>query len=103
LELLAINEKKRDGHNRGRTIGFWIALLRGFFVMTLGLVLIFTPEKTKVMLANFMDFFWLTGGIILIRHTHPVLDKQTDRVLGRKTSLVLGLVGILTGLLVGGA
>jgi len=100
MELLAINDEKRDGHNRGRTIGFWIALLRGFFAMTLGLVLIFNPEKTKVMLANFMGFFWLTSGIILIRHTNAVFGKQTDRVLGKRTALVMDLAGILTGLLV---
>ena len=44
-------EKQHD-HSRGRMIGFWIKLLRGFFAVTLGLVLIFNPEKTRVMLFN---------------------------------------------------
>jgi uncharacterized membrane protein HdeD (DUF308 family) len=52
------------------------------------------------MLFNFMGLFWLTSGIILIRRTNVVFSDQTDRVLGRRTSLVLGLVAILTGLLV---
>jgi len=95
-----MNDEKRDGHNRGRTIGFWIALLRGFFAIMLGLVLIFNPEKTSVMLVNFMGLFWLTSGIILIRHTNARFGDQTDRVLGKRTSLVLGLVGILAGLLI---
>jgi len=95
-----MNDEKRDGHNRGRTIAFWIPLLRGFFVIILGLVLIFNPEKTKPMLANFMGFFWLTSGILLIRHSHAAFGKQTDRVLGKRMSLVFGLIGILTGLMV---
>ena len=95
-----MDKKKQDGHRRGRNIGFWIALLRGFFAIMLGLILIFNPEKTRVMLFNFMGFFWLTSGIILIRHKSAMFGDQTDRLLGKRTSLVLGLVGILTGLLV---
>jgi uncharacterized membrane protein HdeD (DUF308 family) len=95
-----MSDEKQDDHRSGPTIGFWIALLRGFFAIMLGLILIFNPEKTRVMLFNFMGLFWLTSGIILIRRTHVVLGDQTDRVLGKRTSLVLGLAGILTGLLV---
>ena len=95
-----MGNEKQDDQKSGPTIGFWIALLRGFFAIMLGLILIFNPEKTKVMLANFMGFFWLTSGIILIRHTNAVFGKQTDRVLGKRTALVMDLVGILTGLLV---
>jgi len=95
-----MGDEKTNDQRSGPGIGFWIALLRGIFAIALGLILIFNPEKTKVMLANFMGFFWLTSGIILIRHMHPVLGKQTDRVLGKRTALVLGLVGILIGLLV---
>lgn len=95
-----MNDEKQDDRRRGRSIGFWISLLRGFFAITLGLVLIFNPEKTRVMLFNFMGLFWLTSGIILIRHTNARFGKQTDRVLGKRTSLVLGLAGIVAGLLV---
>ena len=90
----------KKGNGSSRSIGFWIALLRGFFAIILGLILIFNPEKTRVMLFNFMGLFWLTSGIILIRRRNVVFGDQTDRVLGRRTSLVLGLVAILTGLLV---
>ena len=95
-----MSDEKQDDHRSGPTIGFWIALLRGFFAIMLGLILIFNPEKTRVMLFNFMGLFWLTSGIILLRHTHAVLGDQTDRVLGKKTSLVLSLAGILAGLVV---
>ncbi len=95
-----MGDEKQDDHSRGRSIGFWIALLRGVFAIALGLVLIFNPEKTRAVLVNFMGFFWLTSGIILLRHTHAVLGDQTDRVLGKKTSLVLSLAGMLAGLLV---
>lgn len=95
-----MSDEKQDDHKSGPSIGFWIALLRGLFAIVLGLVLIFNPEKTRVMLFNFMGLFWLTSGIILIRRTNAVFGDQTDRVLGKRTSLALGLVGILTGLLV---
>ncbi len=95
-----MGDEKQDDHSRGRSIGFWISLLRGFFAIMLGLILIFNPEKTQVMLVNFMGLFWLTSGIILLRHTHAVLGDQPDRVLGKMTSLGLGLAGILAGLLV---
>jgi len=90
----------KKGNGSSRSIGFWIALLRGFFAIILGLILIINPEKTRVMLFNFMGLFWLTTGIILIRRTNVVFGDQTDMVLGRRTSLALGLVAILTGLLV---
>ena len=95
-----MGEKKQDHHKSGRNIGFWISLLRGFFAIMLGLILIFNPEKTRVMLFNFMGFFWLTSGILLIRHSSAVFGDQTDRLLGKRTALVMGMVGILTGTLV---
>jgi len=95
-----MGNEKQDDQKSGPTIGFWIALLRGFFAIMLGLILIFNPEKTTKMLANFMGFFWLTSGIILIRHTNARFGNQTDKVLGKRTALAMGLVGILTGLLV---
>ena len=91
------NEGKQD---RKISIAFWISMLRGFFAIILGLILIFNPEKTRVMLFNFMGLFWLTSGIILLRRTNVALGDQTDRMLGRRTTLALGLVAILTGLLV---
>jgi uncharacterized membrane protein HdeD (DUF308 family) len=95
-----MGDEKKNDQRSGPGIGFWISLLRGFFAIMLGLILIFNPEKTQVMLVNFMGIFWLTSGIILIRHTNARFGDQTDRVLGKRTSLVLGLVGILAGLLV---
>ena len=95
-----MGDEIKKGHGNRRSIGFLISLLRGFFAIILGLILIFNPEKSRVMLFNFMGLFWLTSGIILIRRTNVVLGDQSDRVLGKRTSLVLGLVAILTGLLV---
>jgi len=94
-----------DKENKGKqdrkiSIAFWISMLRGFFAIILGLILIFNPEKTTVMLFNFMGLFWLTGGILLLRRTNVAIGDQTDRMLGRRTTLALGLVAILTGLLV---
>ena len=89
FRILAMGDERKDDRSRGPRIAFWIAMLRGIFVVMLGLVLIFNPEKTRVMLANFMGIFWLTTGILLLGHTSSALGDQTDRALGRKTSIVL--------------
>lgn len=81
-------------------IAFWIAILRGILAIALGILLIFNPEKSRFMLFNMMGFFWLANGIILLRHTHPVYGDQENRVLGKRMSIVLGVVAILAGLLV---
>ncbi len=93
------NDQKVE-KSRGYRIAFWIAVLRGVFAVFLGLALIFNPEKNKAMLANFMGVFWLTTGILLLRHTSDVFGDQTDRALGRKTTIVIGIIFVLTGLLV---
>jgi len=95
-----MDKENKGKQDRKSTIAFWISMLRGFFAIILGLILIFNPEKTRVMLFNFMGLFWLTGGILLLRRTNVAIGDQTDRMLGRRTTLALGLVAILTGLLV---
>jgi uncharacterized membrane protein HdeD (DUF308 family) len=68
---------------------FWITLIRGFLVIILGLSLLFTPEKTKAMLFNFMGFFWLMTGIVCIRQE---LHKKGNRLV-----LAAGAIGVLAG------
>ena len=93
------NEKKDKSKRKGY-IALGIALIRGFLAIVLGIVLIFNPEKSRRLLFNMMGFFWLTNGIILLRHTHPVFGDQEDRVFGKRLSLVLGVIGIIAGFLV---
>ncbi len=73
---------------------FWILLVRGFLVIALGLGLLINPTKTETLLLNFMGFFWLISGVTLLFRTNTGLGKQM--------SLVIGLVGTLTGLIVVG-
>lgn len=75
-------------------LALWMALYRGVLAIALGVVLIFYPNKTQVLLINLMGFFWLSSGFALIRR------PDTERVVGKWTSLIMGLIGILTGLLV---
>jgi len=95
-----MDKESKGKQDRKSSIAFWISMLRGFFAIILGLILIFNPEKSRVMLFNFMGLFWLTSGIILLRHANVALGEQSDRMLGRRTTLALGLIAILTGLLV---
>ena len=99
-EILFIDKENKGKQDRKRSIAFLISMLRGFFAILLGLILIFNSEKTGVMLLNFMGLFWVTSGIILIRGKNVAFGDQTDRVLGKRMSLALSLVAILTGLLV---
>ncbi len=73
---------------------FWILLFRGFLAIALGLGLLMNPTKTETLLLNFMGFFWLISGVTLLFRTNTGLGKQM--------SLVIGLVGTLTGLIVVG-
>ncbi len=73
---------------------FWILLFRGFLVIGLGLGLLVNPTKTEALLLNFMGVFWLISGITLL--------FRANKTLGKQMSLVMGLVGILTGLIVVG-
>ncbi|MGD9092483.1 MAG: DUF308 domain-containing protein [Anaerolineales bacterium] len=71
---------------------FWIRLIRGFLVIILGASLLFTPEKTKAMLFNFMGGFWLMTGIVSVRQE---LHKRWHRLV-----LVSGVLGIPAGVAV---
>jgi uncharacterized membrane protein HdeD (DUF308 family) len=48
-------------------VGFIITLIRGILAVSLGVMLVFQPEKTRPMLGNFMGMFWLVSGIFSLR------------------------------------
>lgn len=85
-------QSKQSGHSN--IIVFLVTLFRGIMAIALGIILIFDPDRSRVMLVNLMGFFWLTSGIALIRR------PDTVRILGKRTAMIVGVVGILTGLLV---
>lgn len=76
----------------GLSLGFWITIVRALLVITLGVTLIFFPEKSGRMLFNFMGVFWLTAGFVLFR--------RQAREHGSRVLRAAGVVGVLTGLLV---
>ena len=51
----------------GHGVGFWIQVIRALLLLTLGLSLLFVPDKTHKMLFNAMGLFWLTTSLVLIR------------------------------------
>lgn len=75
---------------------FLVAVLRGIFAILLGIVLLINPDKSRTLLVNFMGAFWLTSGLLLLRRD----SEEVFQALGKRTSLIIGLVGILAGLLV---
>lgn len=72
-------------------VAFGITLFRGLLVIILGMVLLFQPDKTRVMLGNFMGLFWLTSGIVSIRWA-----ASGQRARG--WSLLAGLIGVIAGI-----
>jgi len=72
-----------------------INLYRGGLAIVLGVLLLFWPDKSKITLFNIMGFFWLSVGFAALRRNQ---DDEHDP--GRRTTLIGGLVGIVTGLLV---
>jgi len=57
----------------------------------LGLVLIFYPDKTLPMLANFMGGFWLVSGLMSLRWG---VSGERER----RLSLITGAIAVLAGL-----
>ena len=48
-------------------MNFFLPPLRGLLAVTLGVALVFQPDKTRPILANFMGMFWLASGIVSLR------------------------------------
>ncbi len=72
-------------------MAFWITLFRSMFAITLGIALVFQPDKARPMLANFMGMFWLASGLLSLRWG---IAQAGNRWL----ELLVGAVGILAGL-----
>jgi uncharacterized membrane protein HdeD (DUF308 family) len=85
-------EVEQHKHHGYQKPGFWITFIRAILAIALGLILIFSPEKTSATLFNFMGMFWLMSGIAIYR--------QQIRPNGSRLLLAAGVSGILAGLLV---
>ena|GEM_PF-881211 len=70
---------------------FVITLIRGLLAVTLGVALIFQPDKARPFLVSFMGMFWLVSGIISLRW-----GVHGERAKG--LSLLAGVVGVVAGL-----
>ena len=74
-----------------RRTAFIITLVRGILAVSLGTILLFQPDKTRPMLANFMGMFWLVSGIISLRW-----GASGERARG--VAVMAGAIGMLTGI-----
>jgi uncharacterized membrane protein HdeD (DUF308 family) len=72
-------------------MAFWITLVRGMLAVTLGVALLFWPDKARPILVNFMGMFWLVSGIISLRW--GVHGEQAKGL-----SLLAGAIGVLAGI-----
>jgi uncharacterized membrane protein HdeD (DUF308 family) len=71
-------------------MAFWITLVRGMLAVTLGVALLFWPDRARPMLVSFMGMFWLVSGIVSLRW-----GVHGERAKG--LSLLAGAVGVLAG------
>ena len=71
-------------------MAFWITLIRGMLAITLGVALLFWPDKARPILVNFMGMFWLVSGIVSLRW-----GVHGERARG--LSLLAGAAGVLAG------
>ena len=72
-------------------MAFWITLVRGLLAISLGVALIFQPDKARPMLVNFMGMYWLVSGIVSLRW-----GVRGERARG--LSLLAGAAGMLAGI-----
>jgi uncharacterized membrane protein HdeD (DUF308 family) len=72
-------------------MAFWITLVRGMLAVTLGVALVFYPDKSRPMLGNFMGMFWLVSGVISLRW-----GVRGER--SRGFPVLAGVVGVFAGL-----
>ena len=76
-------------------VDLWMTLARSMLAIALGLLLLFSPNRTEHMLGNFIGGFWIGVGIISIRWA--AIDDRS-----RAISLATGAAAILAGGLVYG-
>ncbi len=79
-------------YDLGHGVGFRIQVIRALLLFTLGLSLIFMPDKTDQVLFNAMGLYWLTTGLVLIR-------REAHKG-GNRLFLAFAILGVATGLLV---
>lgn len=48
-------------------MAFWITVVRGMLAISLGIALVFQPDKARPGLVSFMGMFWLFSGIVSLR------------------------------------
>jgi uncharacterized membrane protein HdeD (DUF308 family) len=77
----------------GKRAAFWITLARSMLALALGLALILDPAKTRPILVNFMGVFWFVGGLMSLRW-----GAAGERA--QRTSIAVGIIGIIAGVLV---
>lgn len=73
---------------------WWVFLLQGSAGLVLGAMLITQPGATLVALTTFLGFYWLITGVLAL------VRVFTDRAVPWIWSLLVGVVGVASGILV---
>ena len=88
-----IEHQPVEAKHRERRAAYWITLVRSVLALILGLALVLQPDKTRPFLVNFSGMFWVAAGMMSVRWA-----ASGERA--RRTSVVVGIVGIVAGVLI---
>lgn len=73
---------------------WWVFLLQGLAGILLGVMLLTEPSATLLALTTFLGFYWLITGVLAL------VRVFTDRAVPWIWSLLVGFLGIASGILV---
>jgi uncharacterized membrane protein HdeD (DUF308 family) len=88
-----IERRPVEAKHPERRAAYGITLARSILALALGLILIFEPDKARPILINFIGMFWFVAGLMNLRW-----NAAGERA--RRTSIVVGIVGVVAGVMV---
>lgn len=74
---------------------WWLLLLQGIFTVLIGLMLMFSPVATTIILIRILGFYWLIAGFIDV--LMAIANKSLQ---SRGLTLFGGVLGIIAGMVV---
>jgi uncharacterized membrane protein HdeD (DUF308 family) len=76
-----------------KSLPWWLVLIEGVALLLLGMLLMVKPEKTSVIVVQFLGIYWFLGGIF------KIVGLVVDRSMWA-AKLIAGILGIIAGILV---
>jgi uncharacterized membrane protein HdeD (DUF308 family) len=75
---------------------WWLVLLRGFVILLMGLLLIFRPVPTIIILVYLLGFYWFFDGIFTL--IESIRGRKSNQEWG--WGVFVGIISVLAGIVV---